>query len=325
MICRLPLSLVLACICLFAQSGSGSEMSWRVFERWMQELSNWGRWGADDQLGAINLITPAKRLQAAMLVKEGISFSLARDAETIAAIDNPEPFVHKMLNTGTAGSGKYSSDSFQVSYHGYAHTHLDALCHFFFKGKMFNGFPKEVVVASGAHKLSVIQFKNGIFTRAILIDTPRLKGLDYLEPGVRIYPSDLEAWEKKAGVKVSSGDLLLIRTGRWARRSAKGAWDVDRNAAGLDVSCARWIKARDVAMVGSDAATDVSPSGVEFVPGPMHLLLLVAMGTPILDNCDLELVSREAARRGRWEFLLTAAPLSVPGATGSPLNPIATF
>ena len=157
------------------------------------------------------------------------------------------------------------------------------------------------------------------------MDMARFKGVDYLEPGTPIYPEDLDAWEKKAHVKVGSGDVIFIRTGRWALRDAKGPWEASKKSAGLYASCAKWLKSRDVAMLGSDAASDVMPSGVEAVAQPIHTLVLVAMGMPIFDNCDLELLSKEAGRRQRWEFMLTAAPLAVPGATGSALNPVATF
>ena len=157
------------------------------------------------------------------------------------------------------------------------------------------------------------------------MDIPRLKGVQYLEPATPIYPEDLDAWEKKAGFKVTSGDIVLIRTGRWARRDAKGPWHISDNAAGLYASCAKWLKARDVAVLGSDGASDVMPSRVPGVTQPIHQLVLVAMGMPIFDNLDLEAVSAEAAKRQRWEFHLSAAPLAVVGGTGSPFNPIASF
>ena len=296
-----------------------------IFDQWMKELSNWDRWGKDDEMGAINLITAAKRKQAASLVKEGASFSLSRDAEKEKAVDNPVPFGHQMTRTGFNNPGSSSGDTFTISHHGYAHTHMDSLCHFFYKGKMFNGYPQELVTEQGASKLSIRNFKNGILTRGILMDIPALKGVDYLEPGTPIYPEDLDAWEKKARLRVGSGDVVFIRTGRWALRDAKGPWEASKKSAGLYASCARWLKSRDVAILGSDAASDVMPSGIDGVPQPIHTLVLVAMGMPIFDNCDLELISKEANRRKRWEFLLTASPLAVPGATGSALNPIATF
>ena len=289
-------------------------------DRMMTELSNWGRWGKEDQLGAINLITPAKRKQAALLVKEGVSVSLARDVEKERAADNTLPFGHVMSFTGP-----FSLDTYSVNYHGYAHTHLDALCHMFYQGKMYNGFSQDEVTPKGAAKLSIVNLKQGIFTRGILMDIAKLKGKAYLEPETPIYPEDLDAWEKKAGIKVGSGDVIFIRTGRWARRAAVGPWNVGASAAGLHASCARWLKQRGVAILGSDAASDVVPSGVEGVALPIHQLVLVALGVHIFDNCDLEALSEAAAKRNRWEFLLTASPLAVPGGTGSPLNPIATF
>ncbi|MGH9628442.1 MAG: cyclase family protein, partial [Bryobacteraceae bacterium] len=219
----------------------------------------------------------------------------------------------------------YWSDSIDVAYHGYGHTHLDALCHIVHNGKMYNGVPESAVTSAGASKLSVFGLRNGIFTRGVLMDIPELKGVAYLEPGTPIYPTDLDAWEKKSGVRVRAGDVILIRTGRWTRRDKSGPWDVGKRSAGLHVSCARWLKERDVAILGSDAASDVIPSGVEGVEQPVHQLAIVAMGAPILDNCDLEELSKVAKRVNRWEFLLTAAPLAVEGGTGSPLNPIATF
>jgi len=296
-----------------------------TIDRWMTELSNWGRWGKDDQLGAINLITPAKRKQAAALVRDGVSVSLAHETLKEKAPDNSSPFSHTMTMNGVDNPGQFSVDQYSVLYHGWAHTHMDSLCHIFYKGKMYNGFPQQSVTKAGAGKLAIANFKNGIFSRGILMDIPRLKGVPYLEPGTPIYPEDLEAWEKKAGLKITAGDVIFIRTGRWARRAEKGAWDLPNKAAGLHASCARWLKQRDIAMLGSDAGSDVQPSGIPNVTHPIHLLTLIAMGVPIFDNCDLEAVSAEAAKRNRFEFLVTAAPIAVPGGTGSPLNPIAVF
>ena len=292
-------------------------------ERLVGELSNWGRWGTDDQLGALNLITEAKRREAAKLVKVGVSVSLARNVETDEASDNPDPFEHTML---PVVNNQWAADKFTVNYHGYAHTHMDSLCHVFHKGRMYNGFLQDQVTSEGAQKLSIDNVKQGIFTRGILIDIPRLRGVDYLEPGSPIYPGELVAWENRAGVNVSSGDVVFIYTGRWARREKTGAWGVDDDGmAGLHASCAKWLHARDIAMLGSDAASDVVPSGVPGVSHPVHLLALHAMGVHIFDNCDLEDLSKTTAKLKRWEFLITASPIAVKGGTGSPLNPIATF
>jgi len=295
-------------------------------DRMMTELSNWGRWGKDDQLGAVNLITAAKRKQAAALVREGFSVSLARDTNTEKAEDNSDPYEHTMTLTGVNNDRiPFSIDNFKISFHGYQHTHLDALCHMFWQGKMYNGYSQEEVTQRGAGKLAITTLKQGIFTRGILMDMAALKGVPYLEPGTPIYPEDLEAWEKKAGLKLAPGDAVFIRTGRWARRAALGPWNVSQKSAGLHASCARWLKQRDVALLGSDVASDVFPSQVPGITHPIHQLVLVALGVNIFDNCDLESVAEAADKRKRWDFLLTTAPIALTGGTGSPLNPIATF
>jgi len=296
-----------------------------MLDRWMQELSNWGRWGKDDQMGTVNLITAAKRKAAAALVKEGYSVSLSSDAETVKSADNEFPFGHEMIATGNDSNPMFGMDIYSTRYHGKVLTHLDALSHMFYQGKMYNGYSQQQVNRQGAQQLAVTAYKNGLISRGILMDIPALKGVKYLDLSTPIYPADLDAWEKKAGVKVGSGDIVFIRTGRWARRAEKGPWDTEAAAAGMHASCARWFHQRDVAMVGSDTHGELMPSPVPGVAFPVHQLLLIAMGTPMFDNCDLEPLSQEAAARHRWEFLLTAAPLAVPKGTGSPLNPIAIF
>ena len=295
-----------------------------MVEGWMTELSNWGRWGDDDQLGALNLITPEKRKQAAGLVREGISVSLSHNYLTERAADATSPFVHEM--SGIGRPGPFVGDRYSVSYHGYAHSHMDSLCHMSHDGRMYNGFSKAAdVTEAGCAKLSILDAKQGILTKGVLMDIARLKGVEYLEPGTPIYVEDLEAWERQAGVRVEPGDILLVLGGRWARRAEVGAWATGREAAGLHASVGPWLRERDVAMIGSDYTNDVLPSGVDGVTQPIHQLVLVAMGVRICDNLDLEAVAEEAARQNRWEFMLTAAPLAVTGGTGSPLNPIATF
>jgi kynurenine formamidase len=291
-------------------------------DRLMVDLSNWGRWGKDDQMGTANLITPAKRQAAAKLVTEGFSVSLSRDTDTQKAIDNDSPFGHKMM---IAVGGEFNMDEYTTAYHGFAITHFDSLSHMSYRGKMYNGFPQSSVTQTGTGRLAVTAFKGGFLTRGVLIDIPRLKGVPYLEPSTPIYPEDLEAWEKSTGVRVSAGDAVFIRTGRWTRRAEKGAWNAPEHSAGIHASCAKWLKDRDVALLGSDGSHDVLPSLVDGVDWPVHQILLVAVGMPLFDNCDFEALSQSAAARKRWTFLFTAAPLAVSGGTGSPLNPIATF
>jgi len=289
------------------------------FDELFQKVSNWGRWGKDDQLGSVNLVTAEKRKQAAALVKTGQTVSLAHNPLTERAEDNNNPFEHTMLRGN-------NMDRYAVSYHGYAHSHIDALCHFLYKEQTYNGFARaDVNTDKGCVKLGIDNLKNGIVTRGVLIDIPRLRGVEYLEPGTAIYAEDVEAWEKKAGVKIGSGDAILLRTGRWARRAKVGPWNVAQSAAGFHASIATWIKARNVAIVGSDAGEDVTPSQVEGVALPVHTLLITGMGINLLDNHDLEAVAEAASRLNRWEFMITIAPVPVTGGTGFPVNTLATF
>jgi len=289
------------------------------FDALFQQVKNWGRWGPNDQLGAANLVTEAKRRQAAGLARTGLTVSLAHNPLTESAEDNASPFEHTM-NRG------FTTDTYRVSYHGYAHSHLDALCHILYKDQTYNGYARaDVNTEKGCAKLSIDNLKQGIVTRGVLLDIPRLKGVPYLEPGTAVYQEDVEAWEKQAGVKVGPGDAVLLRTGRWARREQTGPWAVGQSAAGFHASIATWLKARDVAFAGSDAASEVMPSGVAGVNLPVHTLMITALGINILDNQDLEGLAEIAARLKRWEFELVINPVPVIGGTGSPLNTLAIF
>ncbi len=301
-----------------------AEVTAATVEQWMTDLSNWGRWGEDDQAGTLNLVTPEKRAAAAALVTAGIPVSLSHTYLTEADVEATFPVGYEML--GPDRPGPFRSDRYTFAYHGYAHSHMDSLCHMMHDGRMYNGFVRdEEVTADGCAKLAVINFKQGIVSRGVLMDIARLKGVDYLEPGTPIRVEDLEAWEREAGVRVETGDILFVRTGRWARRAEHGPWEMNRDAAGLHASVAPWLRERGVAMLGADGTNDVLPSGVEGVTQPIHQLTIIAMGMPLFDNLDLEAVAAEAARRNRWDFLLVAAPLAVDGGTGSPLNPLAIF
>ena len=310
------------------RSESRHEVTRADVEEWKQELSNWGRWGQDDERGTLNLITREKRKEAASLVQDGLSVSLAHDAETEEAIDNPRPYQVTPLGI--------TADEIRVAYHGFIHTHLDFLNHNFIgDGVTYNGYTPdpEVVAREGGHSRNTVRnAKDGIFTRGILIDMARFKNVPYLEPGTPIYIEDLEAWEEETGLTVSSGDAVFIRTGRWARRAELGPWDIANEAAGLHASVIPWLRERDIALLGGEAPQDVAPAGIDptvtesddLGPRPLHRFALIYLGMPLFDNVDLEALAAVAASRTRWEFLLTAAPLPTSG-TGSPINPIATF
>src|SRR5947207_7911938 len=175
-------------------------------DRWMTELSNWGRWGKDDQAGTINLITAAKRKQAAALVKDGVSVSMSLDADIPAqgAAQGQRRYTweHAMRANGIGRTEGYAIDSYTVSFHGNATTHLDALSHFIYGGKIYNGFPADSITSWGATKNDVLPFKDGILTRGLLIDMPAVRGVPYLGDDEAVFPEDLDAWEKKTGLKI---------------------------------------------------------------------------------------------------------------------------
>jgi kynurenine formamidase len=285
-------------------------------------LSNWGRFGPRDQLGTLNLITPEKRAAAARLVRSGRTVSAARPLPTEPSIDNPNPVAHHMISTATEGWG---GDYFAMAPHGYATSHIDALCHIFHEGKLYNGYPIEAVTAHGALELGIDALRDGVVSRGVLLDIPRRRGVPYLEPGEPIFPDDLEGAEQDAGVGVARGDVLLVRTGRWALRAARGPWDVSQSAAGLDAACLPWLHARGVAALGCDGVSDVLPSRVAGAPLPIHSVAIVALGLHLIDNLDLERLADACASERRWEFLLTVAPLVLERGTASPINPIAIF
>jgi kynurenine formamidase len=294
------------------------------FERWLTELSNWGRWGPDDELGAFNLVTPARRAAAAALVTEGFTVSLASDAQTRESLDNPCPIEWSMVRASR------SSASDTVAYpciHGPGTTHLDAFAHIFFDGKMWNGYDVADVVTmeDGATKNSILNMKDGIVTRGVLYDIPRLKGVPYLEPGTRIYVEDLEAWEAMAGVRVGPGDAFLVRWGRWARQDDIGPFDTGREAAGLDNAVIPWLRERDVALAGWETPGYMPQPDGDLPRLALHNFALTMLGIHLLDRADFQALSEAAAARGRWEFMLTIAPLPIPNGTGSPVNPIAMF
>ena len=294
------------------------------FERWQTALSNWGRWGADDELGAANLITAEKRAQAAALVTEGFTVSLSSNAQNYESLDVPCPVEWSMSRATRTGA------SDQISYpciHGPGTTHLDAFAHVFFDGKMWNGYDVDglVTLEDGALKNSIMTVKDGLVTRGVLYDIPRLKGVPYLEPGTRITVEDLEAWEAQTGVAVGPGDAFLIRWGRWARQDDLGPFDTGRESAGLDNNVMQWLRERDVAIAGWETPGYAPQAEGDLPRTALHNFALTILGIQILDRADFQALANAAAERERWEFMLTIAPLPIPNGTGSPVNPIAMF
>ena len=300
-------------------------------EKTYEQVKNWGKWGAEDERGALNYITEKKRLAAAALVRDGSAVSCALEFPTQPAPDNPHPAQHMMVQAGDActasGPGlEMTSDFLGVAFHGMAVSHIDALCHVLVKGQMYNGFPAGAVRSIGADRNSIMAAKDGIASRGVLLDIPRLKGVPWLELGQAISIEDLEAAEEAQGVRVEEGDILLVATGRDARRERHGPWSPMDGMAGLDITCGPWLHERRIAVLGSDGISDAMPGrGIPDWAAPIHQFCLVAMGVHLLDNLCLGRLSEACAERNRWEFLFVAAPLRVEGGTGGPVNPVAVL
>ena len=301
----------------FAQQSSHAPVTKAGVDRWMNELSNWGRWGKDDQLGALNLITPAKKREAMALAKSGVVVSLEQPLKVVpkpeeSKADNKPhgiAFYEIRFKTFPAddprGNPGFTSDIQEYHVHG-GMTHLDALCHDSSDGKLYNGYVLKDTVneTNGCTKLGLDNLKEGIVTRGVLVDMSRLKRSSPREAGGRVYVEDLEAWEKQTGIKVSEGDALFV-------------YNDGRNG-GFDISVAPWMKKRGVAVTsGVRAVSDDNHAD--------HRLVLVSLGVYLLDGVDLKELSDTAARLNRWTFMLVVAPLRAPGSSGSLVNPLAMF
>ena len=299
------------------------------FHRAMEELSNWGRWGPEDELGQANFITREKRVQAAGLVREGITVSLAHDVVQEDAVDTSAYLNREVVRVSPTGASDRLS--YTGSYHGTIHSHLDSLdCHIMYEGNGYNGVSfEEVEAANGCPRGSIYAPRNGVITRGVLFDATLLPGRatdeGWLEPGTAITYDDLVALEEIQGVQVEAGDVILLHTGRWKRREALGAWPTSEGVAGYHADVAYFLKDRGVAMIGHDMWNDVAPSGVGDIFLPLHSLALVSLGVSIFDNLDFTEVADVAKELGRYEFLFMASPLRIEKGMGSPLNPIATF
>jgi kynurenine formamidase len=292
-------------------------------DRILPALRNWGRWGAEDQLGTLNFITPEMRRAAAQSVRSGRVVSLAHE-RGVADPTGVRRHSYEMIRyTDPRPEESGCIDVVGFLCHGFTITHLDALCHIFTpEGRegMYNGFPIEAVTPEGAERLGVeVMGAAGIVGRGVLLDIAALQGAP-LPLGSTIRPADLEAAEAAQGVTVGEGDILFIRNGQGARNSfALGT--------GLHADCLPWLHARRVALLGSDSDSDVHPPapGFGLWTEPVHMIAIPYMGLPLICGAELEALSTACAEEGRWTFFLSVAPWRFKGATSSPVNPLAMF
>ena len=294
-----------------AQEANLSEVTREQFETWMDELSNWGRWGDDDERGVLNLITAEKAAQAGGLVQTGDTVSLAhpiarQTGEAARPINTMGALTNRFLV-----QGDFLFERQEIAYHGLNLSHIDALCHVSYNGKLYNGFDFAEVVTEdgGCSKLAITTAQGGIVTRGILLDIPE----------TRVLPSHIEAWEQRTGITISSGDALLQST----KRPGVEPDPTNFGGAGYDPALIPFFRERDIALLGADI-----PQEGGNIPGvaiPIHTFAIVALWMNLLDNLALHELAATAARLNRWEFMLTVEPLRVERGAGSPVNPIAVF
>lgn len=294
------------------------------YNAYRERFSNWGRWGADDQFGTLNHITPEVRQAASALVREGLTVSCARPLATAAVQSGPRntlPADHKM-NVGDGGC----SDYIGVSYHGFINTHIDALCHIYSGDKqLYNERPASDVTQEGAKNNSVDHWRQGIVTRGVLYDVPRHRNVEHVTMDAPVHSWELQDIAAAERVTPQAGDAVLVRMGATAFWAANPQFDQPWAAPGLHASALEFLYETSAALLGWDLM-EAGGQGEYGAPSlPIHSVAIPHMGLPLLDNAIFDELADACAELGRWEFMLTIAPLYVIGGTGSPVNPIAMF
>lgn len=288
-------------------------------EGYFKELNNWGRWGDSDQRGTVNLITAATREAAGRLVRTGRTVSLARDI-------GPQP---ALMYHATFPSNRERADvvldRFDLVYHGYTITHIDALCHVAWDGQLYNGRPfMQSVTAAGATWCPIDPLFDGITGRGVLLDVAAARPEGFVTVGRPVTPRELDAAAARAGVRVEPGDVVVVRSGDEAFRRAHPEW-VARVSPhpGLHVSCLTWFREKDIAAIAWDMM-DERPIGYPGFGMGAHLAIPF-LGLALVDNTNPERLAAACREEGRYEFLFTATPIRLAGSTGAPAHPLAIF
>ena len=286
-------------------------------------LSNWKRWGEDDELGTLNLITDQTVQAAVKMAISGRRISLGRVISPRNTARDAHPALHFMIAAGenapSSGFGA-ATDWFGLGFHGSSVTHLDAHSHMFWDGRMYNGNDARRVTSRGAAQGSVEVASRGFVSRGVLVDIPGFRGVPVLAKGEPIGPDELDECLVHQGANVAAGDVLIVRTGR----DADGVADhVNGDHAGLHAACLPWLRRHNISLLAADIPQEVKPSGYPEIPFPIHSVGLVAMGLWLADNLYLEELAAACAKARRWEFLFIAAPLVLKNTTGAPINPLA--
>ncbi|MCX4695385.1 cyclase family protein [Streptomyces sp. NBC_01408] len=301
-------------------------VSRQEFDALFEAVRTWGRWAAADR-GAWNRVTPDHVRRASALIRSGTVVPMGRPWDTRPGPDNARPALHYMSDLGDVEAPEPSAykDFLAVDYHGKGVSHLDALSHIAYRGRLYDGRAAREAVDAGGARFGSVAALGPLVTRGVLLDLPAVLGVDWLEPGRAVHVRDVMAAEKALDVSIGDGDAVLLRTGRFRRRRELGPWNTAAASAGWHVDAMPLLAERAIALLGGDGDSDVRPSPVEGLHSPVHTLAITAMGVPLLDNLDLEALSAACAGAGRYAFMLVVTPLNVPGGTGSPVNPVAVL
>lgn len=301
-----------------------------------KRCSNWGKWGADDELGTLNYITPEMIVRSARLVKRGVTFTLAIPLDSSGPqINQPRRFnpIHRMILTGpdfTTGAFKrpggvgFADDMVIMALQ--CATQWDALSHCFLDGKLYNGYDANLVSSEGAKKNGIEKMARFIVTRGVLLDIPRVKGVEWLEPGYAVTADDLEAATRAHRVTVGRGDALLVRTGQMTMCRRRKSWGdyAGGDAPGLSFHTADWLHAHEVAAVATDTwGMEVRPNEIADSYQPLHQILIPHMGLLVGEIFELDALADDCANDRVYEFQFVAPPLPITGAVGTPVNPLA--
>jgi kynurenine formamidase len=305
-----------------------------------ERLKNWGRWGADDEIGTLNFTTPADIVAAARLVQKGrvMSLALAYDARgpqggksKYPALGRFNP-IHVMLRTGTdAYSGVLDHRKIRgaddiIIMPLQCGTQWDGLGHIFYGDHMWNGYDCRTVTSSGAQKCGIEQTHERMVGRGVLLDIPRMLGKEHLPDGFAVTSELLDKAERHCRVEVRRGDFLLVRTGQMEAKLAEGNWDgyAGGDAPGLAFETLDWLHERQVAAIVTDTwGVEVRPNETEEANQPWHWIAIPMMGLTVGEIFYLAELAKDCAEDGRYEFMFVAPALPITGAVGSPANPLA--
>lgn len=296
----------------------------------LRTTRNWGRWGDDDEVGTANLITPAKRLEAAKLVKSGQTVSLSRPWPTEPEPGNFHPAQHFKMRVERSHGAGMAEDYIGAEYHGRVLTHVDAINHAWDSDGMWNGrSPDEEITLSatspGHHKTAtwggVQAWRDGLVTRGVLLDVPRHRGQPYVTIDNPVHGWDLEEVAAAQGTPLTPGDAVVVYSGREAWDRENEAWaGMSEERPGTDPSCLWFLREHDCAVLVWDM-TDRWPNPYD-MPFGNHSAIF-AYGLALVDHALLEPLAEACQAAGRWEFMLVVSPLPIMGGTGSPANPLA--